>query len=83
MRAWQWVLRYAWRPARGQGRRHQLSGALCSRPLQPVDQQDRRSAGENEDLVNVPNWLPLEFRDRRRRDGLAAQLDEGALHRPG
>ena len=66
LRGGQRVLRYAWRPARGQGRRRQLSGNLCSRPLQPVDQQDRRSAGGERGPGQRPQLAPAGISDRRR-----------------
>ena len=63
MLAGQRVLRHPRRAARGQGRRRPLPGHLRRRPLQPAGQRGRRARQvENEDLVNVPNWLPLQFR---------------------
>ena len=43
-------------------RRRQLSGHLRRGPVQPAGQRRRRTPVENEDLVNLPNWLPLQFR---------------------
>ena len=66
MRAGQRVLRYPWRPARGQGRRRQLPGHLCGRPLQPADQRGRRSAGGERGPGQRPQLAAAAIPDRRR-----------------